>query len=61
MKCSYCHKEISDIAVLAVDFLIMPTLEQENGVRVKNEMGIFRNKIACRECVGRIAKEEIEM
>lgn len=53
--------KIRDDAQLVVDFLIMPTLEEKNGVKIKNENGIFQNKIACRKCLCKISKGKLEM
>ena len=60
MRCSYCYKQIKDDAQLVVDYLIMPTIEENNGVKVKKN-GILQNKIACRECVGKIASGKLKM
>lgn len=62
LRCSYCNEKIRDDARLGLDLLIMPVLQRDKKGKIKkSKSGILMNKIACRECIGRIWNEEIEM
>lgn len=62
MKCSYCKEKIRKDANIGTDFLIMSMLEKDMyGKPVKSKTGLYRNKVACRKCIGRIIRKEMEM